>query len=87
MAVQILSGHAATNHHLHRMKCVDSPNCPHCGDEKESVEHFIGVCPYYAQKRGEFFNDYFLTMKDVCSQNSLAQILKFVRSTKRLDIN
>ena len=85
MAIQILSGHATLNYHLHKMKCVSSPTCPNCGDDKETVEHFIGVCPYYAQKRGEIFNEYYLTLTDITKQHSLRQILKFVEATKRLD--
>ena len=53
MALQILSEHAALNYHLHKMKCTSSPDCPKCGDGKETVEHFIEDCPFYAQKRGE----------------------------------
>lgn len=85
MAIQILSGHATLNYHLHKMKCVSSPTCPNCGDDKETVEHFIGVCPYYAQKRGEIFNEYYLTLTEITKQHSIRQILKFVEATKRLD--
>ena len=85
-AVQILSGHAALNHHLYKLKLVNSPACTKCGDEDETVEHFMGVCPYYARLRGQIFNDYYMSMTDICESHSLKQILKFVKGSKRLDI-
>ena len=55
-------------------------------DEDETVEHFMGVCPYYARLRGQIFNDYYMSMTDICESHSLKQILKFVKGSKRLDI-
>ena len=83
MAIQILSGHAALKHHLHRMKLENSPTCPKCGDEGETIEHFMGVCPYYAQLRGQVFNSYYLSISEICRHHSLKQILKFARDSKR----
>ena len=40
----------------------------------------------YARKRGEVFQDYYLSATDITSQHSLTQIIKFVEDTKRLDI-
>ena len=87
LAIQILSGHAALNHTLFKYKCVDSPSCPHCGEGSETVEHFIGTCPYYARQRGEHLQVYYTNLSDICSQHSLKQILKFVKKTGRLKKN
>ena len=86
LAIQILSGHAALNYHLHKMKLADSPNCPNCGAEEVTVSHFLRVCPYYARKRGEVFQDYYFSATDITSQHSLTRIIKFVEDTKRLDV-
>ena len=81
IAIQIV--HAALKHHLHRMKLENSPTCPKCGDEGETIEHFMGVCPYYAQLRGQVFNSYYLSISEICRHHSLKQILKFARDSKR----
>ena len=84
LAVQILSGHAALNQTLYNYRCVDSPICPHCGDEPETVEHFIGTCPYFTSKRKEYLQEYYTNITTVCRRHSLKRILRFVKKTGRL---
>jgi hypothetical protein len=43
--------HIPLNNYLHRSKCVDSPQCPACGDASETVEHYLLNCPAYAHER------------------------------------
>ncbi|KZV61832.1 hypothetical protein PENSPDRAFT_553759, partial [Peniophora sp. CONT] len=42
---QLRSGHAPLNAHLHRIKCADSPVCEACGEDDETVKHFVYECP------------------------------------------
>lgn len=48
---QLRTGHAPLNNYLHRFKKIDSARCPACGDQKETVEHFLLCCPAYAHER------------------------------------
>lgn len=48
--VQLRSGHAGLNHHLHRIKQTDSAQCV-CGYPKESVRHFLIDCPLWTEQR------------------------------------
>ena len=44
LLIQLRTGHAPLNHHLHRITKVDSPACPKCGHPRETVAHFILDC-------------------------------------------
>lgn len=42
---QLRTGHVPLNKHLHRIKCAESPICPKCEMENETVAHFLLMCP------------------------------------------
>lgn len=48
---QLRVGHAPINQYLYTFKKIDSPRCPACRHPKETVEHFVLICPKYAHKR------------------------------------
>jgi hypothetical protein len=45
MLLQLRTGHAPLNKHLHRIGSIESPTCPACEMEDETVHHFIATCP------------------------------------------
>ncbi|KIJ04480.1 hypothetical protein PAXINDRAFT_27647, partial [Paxillus involutus ATCC 200175] len=51
LLVWMRTKHITLNEHLHRIKKSDTPDCPHCPGLKESVAHFVLVCPQYARER------------------------------------
>ena len=56
LLVQLRTGHAPLNHHLHRITKADSSSCPECGHPRETVAHYILDCAAYgtARARMEF---------------------------------
>ena len=82
-AIQLITGHCGLNKHLYKMKKTDSCECPLCGHEEESVSHFLGQCPAIAQLRGQYFNDYYLSVNDIFDNNHISNIIKFVNHTQR----
>jgi ribonuclease HI len=48
---QLRSGHVPLNAYLFRFKRAESGRCPACGEEWETVEHFLLRCPAYAHER------------------------------------
>jgi ribonuclease HI len=48
---QLRSGHIPLNAYLHRFKIKESAQCPACGAQRETPQHFIMECPAYAHKR------------------------------------
>ena len=85
--VQLGTGRAGVNHTLHMMELSDTKECPKCGNEDETISHFLGHCPMYASIRGEKFGEYYLSMTDIFSGFSIKKIAAYVRSTKRLEYN
>jgi ribonuclease HI len=49
--MQLRTGHAPLQSHLHRLRKVESPTCPHCGRERETVQHFLTQCPAFGEQR------------------------------------
>ena len=48
IATQYLSGHATVDYHLHKYRPDIPKLCSYCGDEDETIEHFIADCPKWA---------------------------------------
>jgi hypothetical protein len=48
---RLRTGHCSLNTYLKRFNIVDDAICPGCGDAKETVHHFLMVCPKYERKR------------------------------------
>ena len=52
LLVQLRTGHIPLNTVLHRMKKLDTPECPHCKNGiRGTIPHFILTCPNYAAAR------------------------------------
>lgn len=85
---QLRTGHSPLNNHLFRIRCSETPVCPHCGNlTVETVCHFLLQCPQYQQERHS------LRRKLKRAANSLSYLLskppaikpllKFITATKR----
>ncbi|KAG1844472.1 hypothetical protein F4604DRAFT_1511289, partial [Suillus subluteus] len=48
---QLCTGHIALNKHLHRIARVPSATCQECHAHKETVHHFLLVCPNFIRQR------------------------------------
>lgn len=51
--IQLRTGHAPLNRHLHRIKATDSPVCPACNNAHETVHHYLLICPATERHRRE----------------------------------
>ena len=83
-AVQLITGHAGLNYHLHKMTLSDTKICPLCESADETVSHFLGQCPALARLRGEIFNTYYASISDIFENHSIAEIIKYAHKSKRL---
>ncbi len=48
---QLRVGHFPLNSYLHRFKRTESTQCPACGHQSETPQHFLLDCPAYAHER------------------------------------
>ena len=51
LIAQLAISHIPLNTYLHKFKLVDKPQCPACGNENETVAHYLLSCPGYAHER------------------------------------
>jgi ribonuclease HI len=51
LLVQLRSGHVPLLAHLFKMKAADSPICAQCGQARETVHHFVLMCPAFNEQR------------------------------------
>ena len=82
-ATHLITGHAGLNYHLHKMTVIDSPICPSCEIEEETVSHFLGQCPAHALTRMEFFNTFYDSLLNIFKHNNILNIVKFANKTGR----
>jgi len=65
------------------MTVIDSPICPSCELEEETVSHFLGQCPTHAQIRIEFFNSFYDSLHNIFKHNNILNIVKYANKTGR----
>ncbi|MDT7543689.1 MAG: hypothetical protein QOE33_3601, partial [Acidobacteriota bacterium] len=56
--MQLRSGHILLQAHLFRIAWAEAPDCPRCCVRKETVHHFLMVCPAYMAQRQRMANGY-----------------------------
>ena len=82
-ALQLITGHAGLNYHLHKMGKVSSGICPNCDYSEETVGHFLGQCPAFNNIRGQVFNIYYTSMTDIFESHNILKIVSYANRTKR----
>ena len=85
---QLRTGHAPLAKHLNRIRIADSPICPACLQEPETVQHLILHCPAHQNARQVLRNKTGGRNIDMTklfiTQNTLKPFFKFLADTGRL---
>ena len=80
---QLRSGHVPLQAHLHRIKRAESPMCAHCPGSRETVHHFVLLCPAFAEQRLELVQqggrDARVLAKLLSSTKLVPLLLQFVK--------
>ena len=85
-ATQYLTGHCELNYHLNKYRPQNiSKICPHCSMEEETMNHFIGQCPMWFNRRERFFNCYYTSISEVADRIPLKNIVGYICSTNRFN--
>ena len=53
--------------------------------EGETIDHFIGQCPKWAQQQRGCFNSFYLSVTKTVDTVPLHQIIRYINSTKRFN--
>jgi ribonuclease HI len=87
MLTYLRTGHAPLNHHLHRIKCIESPACPHCPEVNETVRHFLFECPEYRAARNTMDRALRRRSHDIAylftNSRAIQVLTRYVADTKR----
>lgn len=54
--IQLRTGHAPLNLHLHRLRAIESPKCPYCRDQDETIRHYLYQCDAHRDARTVLIN-------------------------------
>ena len=86
IATQYLSGHATVNYHLHKYRPDIPKLCAYCGDEDETIEHFIAKCPKWALLRLQYLDCCHGNINTISDNNTLSEIILYIEKTKRFSL-
>ena len=86
IATQYLSGHATVNYHLHKYRPDIPKLCAYCGDEDETIEHFIAMCPKWAFLRLQYLDCCHGNINTISDNNPLSEIILYIEKTKRFSL-
>ena len=85
---QLRSGHVPLNAHLHRIGRADTPQCPACHSDRETVTHYLLVCPAYAHARAHHFSALGRSGRNLStllgSSDARHPLLHYIGATQRL---
>jgi len=65
------------------MRLTETKSCVSCGEENETVEHFLGKCPALYNIRLEIFHTHIINAEEVFN-HPLSKIIRFANKTKRM---
>jgi len=86
--MQLRTGHVPLNHHLARIRKIESPACPRCDSQHETVYQFILICPAYRAARQlmeQRIGRRQMRLEHLLANDkSLPHLFHFLNSTKRL---
>ncbi|KAF5388427.1 hypothetical protein D9615_000843 [Tricholomella constricta] len=88
LLIQLRTGHAPLNQHLHRMKVVDEPKCPHCPTEDETIRHYLYQCREYRYARTDLITrlgrDAHVAAILYGTKRGIKSLLQYVEDTARV---
>ena len=84
IAIQLITGQAGLNYHLYKIHQTSTKTCPKCELEDETVDHFLGCCPFYAATRFEVFGEYYTNMTHIFKNHTILRIVNYANKTGRL---
>ena len=87
MRVQLRTGHAPLKKHLFRIGRAESPTCLTCGQDDESIHHFLFDCATWRQERWRMGSSLGRATKEADSimntPKGIAELMKYVGRTGR----
>ena len=87
MLVQLCTGHTPLKKHLFWIGRAEGPTCPTCGQDNESVHHFLFDCTMWRQERWRMGSSLGRATKEADSimntPKGIVELMKYVGCTGR----
>ena len=87
--IQLRTGHVPLQAYLHRFKLSDTPECPTCGDEPETVTHYLKYCRTYERQRRRLRRtlgrEQSLGLEILGDKERIRALLEFINDTRRFE--
>ena len=87
--VQLRTGHIPLQAYLHRFKLSDTPVCPTCSDEPETVTHYLMYCRTYNRQRQRLRRvlgrDQSLGLEILGDEKRVKTLMEFINDTRRFE--
>lgn len=87
LLIQLRTGHAPLNYHLHRITKAESPACPECGHPRETVAHFILDCVAFGAARARMayrIGPAAHSLQALLTEpNALRHLFRYIHDTRR----
>ena len=75
---------------MHRIKKLETPKCPHCPQQDETVLHYLLECPQYADARNQLRHKLLRKARNISSLLADARCTKhtlsYVHATQRFKL-
>jgi ribonuclease HI len=85
--IQFRMGHIALNQYLHRITKSETPWCPSCQHDEETIHHYLFDCPTWRHERWHMSKKLGRKSKSLShiltSESSIAELLKYVGRTEK----
>jgi len=85
---QLRTGHIPLAKHLHHIAKADTPRCPCCGQEEETIHHFLFRCSAHREARQAMTRAAGIDAMDLnkllSEKTLIPHLLKFISATGRL---
>jgi ribonuclease HI len=89
LLVQLRSGHAPVQKHLHRIKRAATATCPGCGTTEETVMHYLLHCRKYKEQRKVIRQELGRKASEpsylLSNTKALPALFRYIAATKRFD--
>lgn len=80
LVTHLLTGHCYLGKHQYNIKNINSDVCTHCKLGSESVSHFLGYCPKFAQIRRKYLGLYYGHFDFIFRIVKLLDIIRFMKA-------
>jgi len=87
--IQLRTGHVPLQAYLHRFKLSDTPECLTCGDEPETVTHYLMHCRTHERQRRRLRRalgrDQSLGLEILGDERRMRALMEFINDTGRFE--